>query len=320
MKTKLDYHISKFKKRYQFKRIGKDPNLGTIFVNGYIFTVYLDTRKIGRWVTAPYTALTIWPKLRRINIPRFYLLVHQSIIDAALQHEICHCILELNAVEYKWPDTEIWCDLYASHHCGVKSLVRSHNAITNQKKNLMEMNARSLMYEYYCTIFKYYYHIIQFLKMKENKVKIYHHYRHRTYVKNGILLKNNFNFNGCSIARIDYHKTRKNLKRNKIFKKNTCNIEVLRSILLLEENMIRNIIDIANPDYVYGSFRDIIREHSESYIIKYAQPYIYGKKESEMAYSRIGFVKYDRSKGMINTMFSGGLSRVYPFMQRVGIL
>lgn len=132
MKTRLEYQLRKFKKRYRFKQIGNDPNYGTILIDGYVFRVRFEMKSIiGQWLNYEPNILSILLPDNEIIVPKSEILRSQRKLRAGLYHEIGHFILyEVENCFYTL-DLETLCDLMAYIYCGFKDA----KSITHYERN-----------------------------------------------------------------------------------------------------------------------------------------------------------------------------------------
>lgn len=192
MKTRLEYHLRKFKKRYQFKQIGNDPNYGTISIDGYVFKVVLDLRKIGRQVTRPYYEFSIMPSVRCIYISRLAMSQKQCLLYSSLYHEIAHFILYLMKYDMDYDTTEGYCDLFSAIHTGRKNQHKATNYARNRRHldfEVVAVRGTRICFEKFTEFFtlRYaetsIYPDTSWFKVRARTANVYTKRRNRTYVK-----------------------------------------------------------------------------------------------------------------------------------------
>lgn len=182
MKTRLEYHIRKFKKKYQFEQYRSgDPLFGKISIDGWVFSVKLDLRKPGKRVRSPYCSLSIAPRSRVIYIPRVNMLEKQCYLYSALYHEIGHFVLYRMGYSMDHDMLEACCDLFSIMHTGMKNQKKSRRYILNHRRLNLELT------KIYATKKCFDEGVVSFYDpfggIRAREVKIYTKRRNRTYVK-----------------------------------------------------------------------------------------------------------------------------------------
>ena len=269
MKTRLEYHLRKFKKRYQFKQIGNNPNYGTILIDGYVFRVSFDLRSIvGRWLDYEPSVLSILQPGNIIIVPRADLLQKQKSLYAGLCHEIGHFILYQYDDDFNDLQLEILCDLNAYIHCGFKNAKNIVKYPLNHRYNYMIAMLVPAAYDVVNNFFDGKYEPLK-LNYRTHNVKN----RGKYYSKLRLYVRNK-KFE--SIFRVDFLKCRDTCTRSIGLVDRIKRPYIIDAMKYRERIEIEDICDRVGSIYNESNHvRDYIGFDIDKYVLNMMYPYVY---------------------------------------------